>query len=547
MYLSKKSNQLIQGSACRRARLFCWFLAFALLTTLAAGAIASKAYAIDPASGEIVDNGTTVKWVLDSDGTLTFSGDGTLGGSNAVRDSLQNASVDISQVKKVVIQQGVTGPRTGSSQFGASKGFTGLESVVIESSPFEMKMTMFSDCTSLKSVVFSDGCELKIGARAFNGCAGLVGTFDLSNTKLTSIPSTVFRGTNVTEVLLPDTLETISGGAFTEPSTLERVVIPSSVKQIGDGDGFSVFTKIPEIVFPIDFNGTIPTVNSYTDLFNMPPNNEVSFIVHGRTYDDQVNTVLETALLDENGDPREAYSFTYEPHAASVEAFTVAPDTTSIEYVCSECGDTIHYDVAWAAPEQQGEEGSLSIKVPTISVTDSDGTKHEVTDLGKPINLTLPVTGVEDGKSVNISTLDENGAWTVLAKNVTVENGAVSLPQPVEALGSYSVTAVEEPTDPSDPGTDDPTQGEDKPTDPDAGDPTQGGDNPTDPATNPDNHNGSGGQDAANGNGGNTLKGLAQTGDSTAAAATALALCATASVVVAGAALRKRCKASSSR
>ena len=170
---------------------------------------------------------------------------------------------------------------------------TRLESVVIPSGVTEIGFNAFAKCKSLKTVVFSDGVT-SVGESAFTDCPALesvslpealttVETLAFSGCKnlkevsipagVTSIGRNAFRGTawleaqraanplvTVNDILLdaqtaagnvviPDSVKTLSPAAFFQASGLKSVVIPDGVTALPE-DLFLDCTGLTEIVIP---------------------------------------------------------------------------------------------------------------------------------------------------------------------------------------------------------------------------------------------------------------------------------------------------------
>ena len=70
-----------------------------------------------------------------------------------------------------------------------------------------------------------------IGAEAFSGCTDF--TTIVLPAGMTSIPEAMFKGTAITEVLIPENIESISASAFEGCAKLTNLLIPSKVKEIG--------------------------------------------------------------------------------------------------------------------------------------------------------------------------------------------------------------------------------------------------------------------------------------------------------------------------
>lgn len=160
-------------------------------------------------AAEIVESGdywsmdnTTITWTLDSEGTLTVSGEGAMGSSPGGNAPWREFS---SSIKKVIIEEGIT--QVGEQAF---YGYNNLESVEIASSVTRIARSAFSHSIYLKSVTFNGNGLKTIAGYAFYDCGGLV---DFS---------------------IPESVETIEEYAFYDCLSLEKIIIPDSVKTVGE-------------------------------------------------------------------------------------------------------------------------------------------------------------------------------------------------------------------------------------------------------------------------------------------------------------------------
>ena len=174
-----------------------------------------------------------LKWVLDKDGCLTISGNGSMtdftfflyaapwlnaGGDDAGTRLL---------IKRVVIENGVT--RVGARAFVACEN---LETVTIADSVISVGAASFGGCRNLKSVVMSNSVTT-IEETAFASCISL-SEINLPNT-LTTIGEGAFACCAFTQLVIPDSVTSIGERAFRECESLEEITIPDSVTTIGKG------------------------------------------------------------------------------------------------------------------------------------------------------------------------------------------------------------------------------------------------------------------------------------------------------------------------
>ena len=151
------------------------------------------------ASGECGAEGDNVKWQLDSEGTLTISGEGEM-----KRFSYSSPAPWKSEnFKKLIIENGVT-------------------SILKEA---------FADCSSLTSVTIADSVTT-IGEAAFKNCSSL--TLVNIPEGVTAIKSLTFEGcSELTSIVIPDSVTSIESAAFRDCSNLKDISIPDSVTTIG--------------------------------------------------------------------------------------------------------------------------------------------------------------------------------------------------------------------------------------------------------------------------------------------------------------------------
>ena len=146
--------------------------------------------------------GYSVRYALDSDGTLIISGKGKMTDFDWYSSS---PFYNNSSIKTIVIEAGVT----SIGDFA------------------------FRSCTGLASLTVPDSIT-SIGDEAFRSCTGLT---DLSIPhSVTTIGSGAFRDCiGLTNVVLPDSVTRIFGGAFRNCTGLKTIWIPETTTQIGNG------------------------------------------------------------------------------------------------------------------------------------------------------------------------------------------------------------------------------------------------------------------------------------------------------------------------
>lgn len=111
---------------------------------------------------------------------------------------------------------------------------------------------MFSGCDSLETIVISDNVE-SIGSRAFEYCDSLKNISIGNNVK--NIGTYAFEHCDSLEtIVIPDNVESIGGSAFSECDNLTSVTFGKGIKQLGDIFYYYRGSNITNVVLPQDFN-----------------------------------------------------------------------------------------------------------------------------------------------------------------------------------------------------------------------------------------------------------------------------------------------------
>ena len=230
-----------------------------LLSFTAAAVVALTALAgAMTVSADTVDSGTCgdLSWTLDSEGVLTFSGQGDMDSPNVDSGSLESNIGDYPNIytykehkdaiKEVKIEEGAT-----SIGFCAFYKFPNLETVILPSTitefsgikslvnneensaagaapitHFAFYSYAFAECTSLKSLTLTDGI-IAIGAYSFYKCTSLDNV--IIPKSITNWDINTFSDcTSLKNVTLPEGLTTIGAYAFSG-TAIRSIVIPSTI------------------------------------------------------------------------------------------------------------------------------------------------------------------------------------------------------------------------------------------------------------------------------------------------------------------------------
>ncbi len=117
---------------------------------------------------------------------------------------------------------------------GAFSGCTGMDSELsMPASLTRVGANAFAD-SGVKRVDFSgaEGLDLSNAYNLFGGCRNLSEVVLPNATKM--IPGSMFKGSGLSEVYLPEGLESIGYEAFNECGLLKEINLPSTVNNIGD-------------------------------------------------------------------------------------------------------------------------------------------------------------------------------------------------------------------------------------------------------------------------------------------------------------------------
>ncbi len=241
-------------------------LSLLLCLAICAGLLPGVGFAAETvASGTCGTMGSNLTWNLDSEGTLTISGEGGMRSWGSA--SYVPWKANRNQIKTVTLQSGVT--NIGNRAFD---GCDNLTSVTIPESVTGIGNGAFDGCSSLASVTIPDGVT-SIGQDAFCDTALYLDESNWTDGAL-FIGSALIRvktdmngeypireGTTIiadgafsdcsslTGVTIPGSVTGIANRAFSGCSALTSVTIPESVTSIGDG-AFSDCSALTSVTIP---------------------------------------------------------------------------------------------------------------------------------------------------------------------------------------------------------------------------------------------------------------------------------------------------------
>ncbi len=181
--------------------------------------------------------GYNLTFSIDSDGVMTISGEGKLGGNSVYVGGEDYDWYEIFSkysVKTLIIETGITS--IGSNAFFECGR---LESVILEDGIETIGDSAFAGCCGLKSITIP-GSVKTIGIGAFDGCSGLESVTLPDGIEIIE-RSTFSYCSSLKSITIPESVETIGDSAFAGCCGLKSITIPGSVKTIGIGafDGCS--------------------------------------------------------------------------------------------------------------------------------------------------------------------------------------------------------------------------------------------------------------------------------------------------------------------
>ncbi len=202
--------------------------AMLLILCLLASMLPTVTFAASTASGTCGDNLT---WILDNEGTLTISGTGTMYNW----DFFNNA------------------PWYGKRLF--------VEMIIVEDGVTSIGSFAFQDCSSLQSITLPDSVT-EVDVYAFLNCDSLTDVYINDITKWCSIRFSPLDGNPlgyaenlyeneflITDLVIPDSINTIGAFVFDDYKSLTSITISDSVTTIEDG-AFSGCTGLESITIP---------------------------------------------------------------------------------------------------------------------------------------------------------------------------------------------------------------------------------------------------------------------------------------------------------
>ena len=183
--------------------------------------------------------GGNLVWIYDGEGTLTISGNGSMGNYSATDIPWYNYHASI---KTIVLGSGVT--NLGNYAFYNCDNLT---DIIIPDGVTRIGNSAFSFCEKLANITIGKGVKI-IGSNAFSNCTSLTSITIPNN--ITSVGSYAFSNCyNLIGITIPDSVTSIDYCAFKNCSKLIDVTIGNGITSIGS-DVFSGCSSLVNMTIP---------------------------------------------------------------------------------------------------------------------------------------------------------------------------------------------------------------------------------------------------------------------------------------------------------
>lgn len=376
-------------------------------------------------------------WTFE-DGALTIIG--TQAGK--INTSLRIKDIEPSDVTSIELPDGLT-----AVSDGAFSGFSSITSITIPASTSTIGSGAFASCLSLREVELEgEGANLtEIGAGAFMACPSLK-ELNLSHTQITSLGSGLFNGSSagpefvesgIERLVLPPALTSLGEGVLSGASNLKTLVLPEGVTSIGPY-ALQATTALRTLALP----ASIQTIDALAFGTTAAQIQDVDIVVTGAA-PDATNPAVEAF-------GSRVHSITYQPSEEERPTYVIDP-VNGVTVVDESTGTAVHYRIGAYGPLALGSEADRAFRTFIgdagsilaawdVKLLDEDG--NEASDLGKPLTVTIPVEGAEEGEQLDVyvrhgDASTPSTAAPALLTTARVVDGSVTFDTP--GLSSFAV------------------------------------------------------------------------------------------------------------
>ena len=236
-----------QGECSMKKKFLIAFVSMLFAAALFSGISAHAAEIVDSGFCGAEGDGTNLTWTLDSEGTLTVTGNGEMGKYIDWWESYSPWYGLRASIKKAVINEGVS-----SIEVYAFFKCGNLTSIAIPESVTSIGDSAFNGCNSLTSITIPESVT-SIGFAAFRDCSSLFSITIPSS--VSYINTSAFSGcSNLTSITIPSSVTNIGIGAFANCSSLTSVTISEGVKHI-ENSAFSGCGNLTSVNIPSSMEG----------------------------------------------------------------------------------------------------------------------------------------------------------------------------------------------------------------------------------------------------------------------------------------------------
>lgn len=199
-------------------------------------------------SQDIYSSNGTFTFTLTSDGTGTFKGQGMLPYYSIFNACLYTGRTSSDRVTKIVLAEGITGIQTNTHGESGFRGCTEIAEIVFPSTLTAIDKELFDTCAWYETFNASTDA-IYIGDVLCMVPSSLTGTFVVRDGTVTIGTAAFADCKALTEIILPQSVQTIKNGAFSGCQSLCTIALPESIHTI-EGSAFQGCHALRELTIP---------------------------------------------------------------------------------------------------------------------------------------------------------------------------------------------------------------------------------------------------------------------------------------------------------